>query len=166
MSILNFLDLPDDFELIKEVEEDNNLYYYIKPKHKIEDCKHCGGKNLKSNGFRTGYRHIRDTNYKGKLVGLMVKIPRYTCNNCTKSFTHSFQSFPVRKGMTHRLIDFIGKEGLSRSYQDIADKYGLEKQSVKNITDIYVKSLEKENRYPIKTPNNLAVLIIPMKVGN
>lgn len=52
MSILNFLDLPDDFELIEEVKEDNNLYYYIKPKHKIEDCKHSGSEYLKSNGFR------------------------------------------------------------------------------------------------------------------
>lgn len=30
---MSFLDLPEDFKVLKEVEEDSIIYYYIEPKN-------------------------------------------------------------------------------------------------------------------------------------
>lgn len=159
---MSFLDLPEDFKVLKEVEEDSIIYYYIEPKDKNKKCKHCGSNQLNSNGYLNGYRHIRDTNYKGKLVGFMVKSPRYICKSCKKSFTHIYESFPERKGMTYRLIRDIGEKGLSHSYQEVAERYGLERQNIEPIVREHKKYLDNKNKQIIKTPKKLAVLSFPM----
>lgn len=48
---MNFLDLDDDFELLKQVEEDSVIYYYLKPKNRMKECVYCNSNHIISHGY-------------------------------------------------------------------------------------------------------------------
>lgn len=158
---MNILDLDDDLIEYKPREEsDTSIVFYLEPRYRLKKCPKCRAGELNRNGYARN-RKIRDTNFTGKFIELNIRAPRYQCGNCKKTTTHPFESIHSNHGMTKRLVKDIQKKTLTSSYVKISCEYGYrDNQTIKRIGDSY---LEELNELPLKTPEQLAILVIKMK---
>lgn len=159
---MNFLDLLDDFiESEPRKENETSIIFNLEPKVKMAFCPLCKRKDTL---IRHGYapnREVRDTNFSGKFVELHIKTPRYKCKSCDKTCTHIFESIHPRRQMTKRLVESIERKSMYNSLTEIATEFGLaDIQTVKRIGDNFLEEMQNE---PIKTPEELGVLIVSMK---
>lgn len=119
-----------------------------------EACPKCGTM-YDYKGIGRIDQQVKDTPIHGKRVRLMLKRRRYQCRSCKATFMEKPAWLHDERRATTRLVDAIQKDIFLMPNSHVANKYGVDDKTVKNIFDDFVRS--KESLYTIETPRVLGI---------
>lgn len=103
-------------------------------------------------------RRCRDVMREGKHVELLIRIPRYRCNQCSALYRadDEVKSFiDNRRGFSKRLVAEIQRKCLTLSYADVEREYQIPSQSIKNMFMDCVATYD--SRFPPYSPRVLGM---------
>lgn len=107
-------------------------------------CPVCGGK-LYAHDIRE--INFTDTPMLGKAIKLNVKFQRRRCQKCGNTWVPPFEGVNSTHQMTNRAYAAIANAGLKHSFEDIAEEYGINPKTAKNVFVHYIEDKEKELRF-------------------
>lgn len=145
VSPVPILNLPD---IVEEAcyEEANGVPYLVfecKPASRASQvCPTCGKPILSVHGYLPSRRLVHDVNIGIKQIDLLVKVPRYRCEECGATFAHKFESIPENKQVTYRLYEQIRRDVFVRPFTDVAGDFGYTTTTIATIFDEYAAELE------------------------
>lgn len=155
------LNLPDIVaeECFRPKDGSRHFFIHCKPTKKYDGpCPHCGcvGTNYHSKGYTPKPRLVHDVSVGIDRVDLILKVPRYICQDCGGVFSHSFESVNEGKQCTIRLLEKIQRDCFSRPFSDIAYETGY---TLPTIADIFGKLSDEldATRPPIIAPEVLSL---------
>ena len=120
-------------------------------------CPQCGCiGNLRGNGFTPRPRLIHDITSGIDKIELLIRIPRYVCQDCGASFSHPFESINEGRRCTVRLMEKIQKDCFSRPFSDVASETGYTLTTIADIFSQMSDRLDAE-RPPIVAPEVLSI---------
>lgn len=130
------------------------LKYEVETRHKPTQCPHCKESgHLQTHGLKT--RSIRDLPLSGKQVVLEVKVRRYKCLACGKTFFEQFDNIDDSL-FTKRLRDGIVIRVLRReTFTRIASDYSVSDKTVRRLFDEWADAHAYMLRY--ETPRILGL---------
>lgn len=131
------LNLPDLAEEACYETEDGGycLIRCVPSSRKEQTCPVCHGSTLNIHGYIQPDRIVHDANYGIKRVDLVVKVPRYRCQQCGHTFAHRFESIVEKHRMTVRLLDVLKRESFVGPFERTAYLYGYTPTNIANIFD-------------------------------
>ena len=167
---LNFADFeevsPTPYINLSDLEEescyrpkDGTPYFVVKCKpstRSAQICPSCGNNILSVHGYLTDRRLVHDVNVGVEQVDLLVKVPRYRCEDCGNTFAHRFKSVVERRQMTARLYEQIRRDAFVRPFSDIGNDFGYSDTTIATIFDEYASELEAK-RGPVVAPRVLGI---------
>lgn len=137
------LNLPDLTELqcVRSKGQPNALLYYCEPakKHRA-GCLNCGSVNYYIHGYIKD-RFVHDISMGIIHVDLLLKTPRYKCNDCGVTFVHQFESVAGSTQFTKRLYDQIKLRALDGAFEPIAKEFGTSPATIATIFSEYAHEL-------------------------
>ena len=151
------LNLPDIKELrcVKPKNDPFYLLYHCEPTKKYRGgCVCCGSVNHYSHGYAKD-RLVHDISMGIIHVDLLVKTPRYKCNDCGATFVHQFESIVGSTQFTVRLYEQIKLMALTGTFDTIAKEFGTSITKISSIFSEYAKELEKKHK--VKAPRVLGI---------
>ena len=97
-------------------------------KCRIEDyrnrrCPLCKGTAVHSHGDYGKPRLIHDINVGKKRVDILLKVKRYLCDSCEKTFTNIPECILENRQMTDRLFELIQRESFRHPFTEVAEEY-------------------------------------------
>lgn len=130
-------------------------------KCRIEDyrnrrCPLCKGTAVHSHGDYGKPRLIHDINVGKKRVDILLKVKRYLCDSCEKTFTNIPECILENRQMTDRLFELIQRESFRHPFTDVAEEYGYSITTIATIFDDYGAKLEAK-RGPVVAPRVLGI---------
>ena len=139
--------------------KDGNDYWIFacKPAKPANVCEVCGCIGpLYNKGYLEQRRFVHDVSIGTKRIDLLVSVPRYQCNECGATFTHTFEEIDGSRQMTVRLRNAIRQEAFSGTFKDTAVKYGYTEPVIAQIFDDYAQELEAK-RSKVVAPKVLGI---------
>ena len=149
---MNALNLPE-FKVIGTQENNHDILFTVEAKNPPNCCPECGSIFIYKHGKTE--RFVRDLNAFGKRVGINIIGNRYKCQDCSTTFSESYQSIDDRDKITIRLRNYIQEQSLKKPFANIADEFGISSTTVKRIFTEYVK--EQEAQMIFATPRILGI---------
>lgn len=149
---MNQLNLPE-FKVIGTQENNHDILFTVECKELPYCCPECGSISIYKHGKTK--RFVRDLNAFGKRVGINILGNRYKCQDCSTTFSESYQSIDDRDKITNRLRNHIQEQSLKRPFANIADEFSISSTTVKRIFSEYVE--EKEQTMIFETPRVLGI---------
>lgn len=130
-------------------------------KCRIEDyrnrrCPLCKGTAVHSHGDYGKPRLIHDINVGKKRVDILLKVKRYLCDSCEKTFTNIPECILENRQMTDRLFELIQRESFRHPFTEVAEEYGYSITTIATIFDDYGAKLEAK-RGPVVAPRVLGI---------
>jgi len=107
-----------------------------------QPCTVCKSKNTTIHGYLSEPRLVHDVNVGVDQVDILVKVPRYRCNDCGATSSHEFHSIMNHRQMTRRLYDQIRRDSFVHTFSDVAARYGYSVPTIAGIFDEYASELE------------------------
>lgn len=143
------IDLPDliAYRIESDIYEDRFYvipkkyfpYTDVRPTCPFPGCPGNGSSNVRIKDYKE--RNVMDMPRYGKPSRLILRVPRYICNDCNNPFSTPFESVGLRDRVTSRLLSFIQKEAYELiPFSDIARRVGLEESGVVRICDEYLQN--------------------------
>lgn len=118
--------------------------FYCKPKNRYRGgCLYCGSINHYIHGY-IKKRLVHDISMGITSVDLIIKVPRYKCNDCDGTFVHPLESVVEGTGFTKRLYELIKTRALDGAFAPLAREYGVSISTIASILSNYGKELDKE----------------------
>lgn len=139
------LNLPDVDEEAVYRPKDGSPYLVFMCRagaRRFNKCPDCGNPVINVHGYLKERRLVHDVNVGVDQVDLLIKVPRYRCDKCGCTFTHTFKSIMENRQMTYRLYDLIKRDSFIRPFSDVAVEYGYSVPTIGTIFDEYVAELE------------------------
>jgi len=138
---LNISELRE-LDCVQLKDNDTALLLYCAPaKRHMGGCPKCGSATCYSHGKALD-RLVHDVSMGLIHVDLMVKVPRYKCEDCGVTFVYPFKSLVPGQQFTHRLYEQLKIRALHEPFATIAKEYGIENSTVAAILEEYGKGLE------------------------
>lgn len=154
--ILNLSDLVEE-ACYKPKNGAPYLAFECKPYSRANQvCPTCGQPILSVHGYLTYRRLVHDVNVGIEQVDLLVKVPRYRCEDCGSTFTHKFDCVLEGRQMTKRLYEQIRRDVFVRSFADVGNDFGYSDTTIATIFDEYASELEAK-RGPVIAPRVLGI---------
>lgn len=130
-------------------------------KCRIEDyrnrrCPLCKGTAVHSHGDYGKPRLIHDVNVGKKRVDILLKVKRYLCDSCEKTFTNIPECILENRQMTDRLFELIQRDSFRHPFTEVAEEYGYSITTIATIFDDYGAKLEAK-RGPVVAPRVLGI---------
>jgi transposase len=136
---VNILNLPNwkvlelkegryDFRIVAEYTVPNRF------------CPHCDSRAISRNGSRPAL--FNDLPIHGKQVRIEVIRQRYLCKGCGKSSSQRLPDVDSKRDATARLVRYVSEQSLKRTFASIAEEIGSTPNTVRNIYQEYVRSLD------------------------
>ncbi len=94
---MNALNLPE-FKVIGTQENNHDILFTVEAKNPPNCCPECGSIFIYKHGKTE--RFVRDLNAFGKRVGINIIGNRYKCQDCSTTFSESYQSIDDRDKIT------------------------------------------------------------------
>lgn len=142
-----------EYKIDHIVEEDTTRYVRMSLLLDETECRHCGSKAIVNFGSRTS--NIKDKPEDGKSVTLVLKQPRYRCNDCLKTFVATSSHKHSDHKVTDRLAEYVIEQSLTRPFVDIGNEVGIHTNTAR---DIFLNDYEqKNNDLVFTTPNYLGL---------
>ena len=142
------LNLPDIKELrcVRPKKDPLSLLFYCEPVKKYRGgCVNCGSINHYSHGYASD-RLVHDISMGIIHVDLLVRTPRYKCNDCGATFVHQFESIAGSTQFTVRLYEQIKARALNGAFDPIAKEFGVSITTISLIFSEYARQLEKDRK--------------------
>ena len=141
------IDELQEVECIKPVGDDTQLIFYCEPINRYRGvCPKCEESN---NHYANGYakdRTVHDISRGLVSIVMKVKVPRYRCNECGKSFSYPFKSIMPGQQFTRRLYDQLKIRVLKEPFTVVADEYGISDTKAADILLEYSRELFKDRK--------------------
>lgn len=124
-------------DCVRPLGEPDKLVFLCEPSAPYRKaCVHCGEFNFYAHGTAKD-RMVHDCDIGCASVQLQVKVPRYLCNDCGRSFTYPFETIIPRHPFTRQLYARIQRDALNGSFSSIARKYEVTVPTVAAILKEY-----------------------------
>lgn len=143
-TIADFLRInSNDIERCDEITDQNGCNVFIVLKRKQEFCPKCKEENIKIKEWKM--RKVKHALFYEKETTFYIKIPRYVCKCCGKTFTQNNPYAPKRSRESYQSIKFVLNSLLNynETFKSVADIYNLTNTTVMNIFDTYVNPIRK-----------------------
>ena len=133
------------------------LVCYSEPAKAYEGgCLNYGSISFVRHGYAEEGRVIHDVNIGLCRVDIILKVPRYRCNDCGGTFRHPFEEIPERLHVTRRLLEQIRRDALVRPFSKVADEFGYTEGPIRSIFNDFIATLDTR-RGPIYAPEVLGI---------
>lgn len=134
---------------INQVKSHNRLLYlFCQTDLERPSCPHCG--DSKPRVHQHFERKLKDSVYRGKLQILIIKMKRYRCRSCHKTFNEKIPGILPYKRLTEKM-----QREIYWACENFADLKKVRKHTAcgsKTIYKRYYKQLELKQRMRDKTP--------------
>ena len=119
-------------------------------------CPNCGSINYVRHGVYA--RRVHDVKVGLIHVDINIEIPRYRCRDCPdqSTFNHPLECIVPNRSFTRRAYDQIIHDMFHRTYYEIANDFGCDDKTIRNIFDEVIAHLEA-SRPPIVAPRVLGI---------
>lgn len=138
-TIANFLSLNfQDIDTIDEIITSEECKIFIKLKRKIECCPFCKSELVKIKEWKQ--RKIKHSLFYAKPTTFYLKVPRYECKICGKTFTQK-QTYSAPLSRTSYETSRLVLENLlkyNETFESVGKLLHLSNTTVQNIFDTYV----------------------------
>ena len=131
----------DEIEIINQPNGD--CLIFIKLKRKEESCPHCKESIYSLKEWRT--RKIKHALFFDHETTFILKVPRYKCLSCNKTFMGKNNYAPKRSRKSYGTITDVLKSLMlyNQTNESVADTYHLTPTTIQNIFDSYVNPKRK-----------------------
>ena len=131
-------------DCVRPIGDPNKLEFLCEPRTPYRKaCLHCGSCDFYAHGTAED-RSVHDCDIGCAGVHLQVKVPRYLCNDCGRSFTYPFETIIPRHPFTKQLYRRIQQEALNSSFTSIARKYDVSVPTIATMLKEYGNELLSE----------------------
>lgn len=89
-------------------------------------------------------------------MDILLKVKRYLCDSCEKTFTNIPECILENRQMTDRLFELIQRESFRHPFTEVAEEYGYSITTIATIFDDYGAKLEAK-RGPVVAPRVLGI---------
>jgi len=127
MKNLNLL----DYKILETREDDNNINVLLEPLHIQTFCKYCNSLNIRKKGIKK--QSYLDIPIKNKKVKLEIKIQKYFCKDCKKTFQNNLPKIEKNRNITIRLLKYIQEQSLLRPFTHLAKEIGMSEGNIRKI---------------------------------
>lgn len=144
------LNIPEleAYECVKPVGVDNYLIVACRPtSNNLIKCQHCGRYTCFKHGNAKD-RLVHDISIGLTHIDLSVKVPRYKCNSCGKTFSYPFSSLLRNRQFTVRLYEQIKEEALNHTFAEVASRFGMTAPTIASVLEEYGSQLD-QNHHPV-----------------
>ena len=131
---------PDAIRKFDYLVEGDNFIASVQLKATHKPCPYCGSELTKIKEYKT--KKIKGLNIGNKYTELYLRIPRYACKNCKKTFTYDMSGFTANSITKDELSMIIKSFGQMQTFSDIAKNFNL---SVTKVIKLFDKYCPKEN---------------------
>ena len=143
--ILTFIGIPGDkISNISSHTENNNIFVYIDLKDERGICPYCKSSNIGIKDYYTA--HINNSIIKYKMMKVQIRVRRYICRNCNKSFKQNYGLSSPGNTISYEVKTKIIEDLKSElTFKQISDTYNVSPSTVSRIFDqhvFYQKRLE------------------------
>lgn len=135
---------PSEFLIENRTEFGDNVRYDLIPSKVCTGCPSCGSLNFIKHGVSN--RKVRDLSEYGKRVGLVIKVHRYLCKDCSASWTDTFETVGENAKMTNRMKVSIQERALKETFLHISEDLSVSVSTVKRVFSEHVKALDSQRR--------------------
>jgi len=118
-NIYTEVDLPEFDAVDKQVADNGDILYILKPKDRPSICPQCNGTTI--HVHKTVSRKVQDLDLFDHRVGLYIDGKSYRCEDCGCLIRAEYPSLSGR--MTKRLIENITKDSFNHTFADTARRY-------------------------------------------
>lgn len=124
------------------IEEGNNIVLFAQLKEPLRPCPYCKSEDTVIKEYKP--RIIHGLNTGNKNVEINLRIPRYSCKKCKKTFTYDTSAFIANSITKDELDKILVSFGLMTTFTDIAKIYNLTVTEVVKLFDKYCENLNEE----------------------
>ena len=127
MPILNL----SDYKILETNEDDNDILISLEPLHIQVNCKYCNSLNIRKKGSKKQFYF--DIPIRNKRTGLTIKVQKYFCEDCKKTFQNNLPQISDTQNMTTRLLEHIQKQSLIKPFTHLANEIGMSEGNIRKI---------------------------------
>lgn len=121
-------------------------YYLIKAEPAARyrgACPGCRSMIYKSNGYAKD-RKVHDISMGLIHVDILLRTPRYKCDNCGTTFVYPYEEIIPNTQFTKRLYELVKERALNGTFAPIAQEHGISVFTVEDILDKHGKALDAD----------------------
>lgn len=136
MSIFNLL----GYKIIETKEDDNDINISLEPLNYQTNCKYCKSSNIRKKGSKKQFYF--DIPIRNKRVRLIIKVQKYFCEDCKRTFQNNLPQISDTRNMTIRLLEHIQKQSLTKPFTHLANEIGMSEGNIRKIFKSYTDTLK------------------------
>ena len=121
------------------IEEGNNIVLFAQLKGTHKTCPYCKSENTIIKEYKA--RKIHGLNNGSKNVEIDLRIPRYFCKDCKKTYTYDTSGFIANSITKDELNKILIEFGQMETFSDIARNFNLTITEVIKLFDKYCDNL-------------------------
>lgn len=133
---------PDAVRKIDYLEDEETIVIFAQIKGTHKPCPYCNSKNTVIKEYKP--RKIQGLNNGNKEVEINLRIPRYVCKDCKKTFTYDTSGFVANSITKDELDKILVSFGQMETFSDIARNFNLSTTAVIKLFDKYCPSLNEK----------------------
>src|SRR5258708_38566718 len=123
------LDLPG-FMVLDRQETEHDIRFTVAYVLESLVCPRCGSME-RPNRHGILIQVYMDMPIRAKRVGLAVKVRRYKCKDCRRTYMQEIAFLDEKRAATQRLVHYIQAQNLTRTFARVADYVGITAATVR-----------------------------------
>lgn len=105
----------DGYIVLDRQEAEHDIRFTVRYAPETLACIHCGSLERPSkHGILT--QVVMDMPIRAKRVGLAIRIQRYKCKDCKKTYMQNIAFIDEKRAATQRLIRVVEEQSLKRTF--------------------------------------------------
>ncbi|WP_339343533.1 transposase [uncultured Psychrobacter sp.] len=135
------------------IDDEDTRLVHISTLFDDTECRYCSSEAIVKFGTRTS--KINDKPEDNKKVTLLLKQPRYRCNECGKTFVATSLHKHSDHKVTDKLAEYVYAQSLSRPFIDIGNEVGIHTNTAR---DVFLSAYEQRDKELVfDTPKHLGL---------
>ena len=132
---------PNIISRIDAIDDGENVVVWGQIQGTHQDCPFCKSKNTIIKEYKV--RKIKGLKIGYKKVEIDIRVPRYRCKDCKKTFTYDISHFAANKITKSELSEIISNFGQMITFSDIARIHSMSISEIVHIFDKYCPQLNE-----------------------
>lgn len=133
---------PGAVRKIDFLEDEDNIVIFAQIKGTHKPCPYCNSNNTVIKEYKP--RKIQGLNNGNKNVEINLRIPRFVCKDCKKTFTYDISGFVANSITKDELNKILVQFGQMETFSDIARNFNLSITAVIKLFDKYCPNLNEK----------------------
>lgn len=145
---------PQEFIIDEQLDtEEGHVEFHLTAITECDECPYCYSENFNVHG--TMEKRARDLSSFGRQVGLVIKVKRYKCKECGKTFSPVLATIDENARMTKRMKKYVQQQALVKPFLQIEEELSLSDTTIKRVFTEYISELESKRE--MKAPRVLGI---------